>query len=278
MDLDWQPLIDQANNFQNLMQKAQAAGPIQQDAAGMFTHSFPQSLTGGISAGQLALILGSINRTNGHVLMMNTAGSLDAATQPQAEPIAPPADPLASIATGLTTMSRNMACYSNRRAAPAVARTSLRSVATAAAAAPATPGVSIINDILNGLPKVTTTPQDIEDLINGSSGTINWWGWTLTMNETATKGFESLLGSDVPGLLAIVTAIGATCPSLLAAGAIATAVSEGFNAWMKAEDRGTGVVIRGYMWIAPWVGTNTAPPVAAKPAAPAVAGAPGPGH
>jgi hypothetical protein len=122
-------------------------------------------------------------------------------------------------------------------------------------AAPDAKGAAgIIDAVVKGLTNVANTPQDIKTLVAGATASLHWWGWTLSLNETATVALESLLTTDIGGLAAVATALAAISPVLAAVAAIVTAVATGLGAWIKAEDAAKkGVSIHGYLWVGVWV-------------------------
>lgn len=62
-----------------------------------------------------------------------------------------------------------------------------------------------IGTVASELPVVAETPSDIQRIIAGSTATLQWWGWTLKLNEDATTALNSLLTKDIGGLVAIAS-------------------------------------------------------------------------
>jgi hypothetical protein len=116
----------------------------------------------------------------------------------------------------------------------------------------------IIDEVIKGLTTIGTTKADITRFLAGTAATLNWWGWTLVLTQDATEALINLLDNDLPGLLAIATALLASVPELAAIAAILKIVELALVAWIKAEDKDKkGVIINGYLWIAVVVTPNT---------------------
>jgi len=111
-----------------------------------------------------------------------------------------------------------------------------------------------IDAVAKGLTNVAQTPADVRALVAGAAAKLHWWGWTLRLNEAATKALQNLLTTDLGGLAAIATALAAVSAPLAAVAAIVTAVAGGLKAWVAAEDGAQqGVAIHGYLWVGVWV-------------------------
>lgn len=115
---------------------------------------------------------------------------------------------------------------------------------------------STIENAAKGLTAFANTPGDIEALQVGAEATLHWWGWSLKLTDNGTKALDRLLKSDIPGLLAILTALtGANAPFAAAAGIIG-ALSTALDQFVTTGNKGNGVTLSGYAWIVIWVDSN----------------------
>ena len=140
----------------------------------------------------------------------------------------------------------------NKANAAAIATPSAASGVEAAANTP----ITIITNLLKGLPLLLSAPEDIKKFEQGATATLHWWGWTLKMDEDSTKTFEKFLTTDIGGFAAIAAALSAISPPLAAAGAIISAVTTGLDGWVVGADTGKGVTINGYLWVGVYVTGN----------------------
>ena|SRR5215469_13067768 len=143
----------------------------------------------------------------------------------------------------------------------AVTKTNAAAAATPSAASgnstTASTPVEVVTNIFKGLNAITSAPKDIQTMEAGASATLNWWGWSLVLNESATQAFLDLLGNDLADLGTILAAFAAISAPLAAAGAIVAAVSTGLDKWISAADANKkGVTINGYLWVGVWVQGN----------------------
>jgi hypothetical protein len=126
-------------------------------------------------------------------------------------------------------------------------------------AAVATPGLGdILDEVLKGLKVIGTTADDIKTFVNGTTATLKWWGWTISLTEEATLSLIRVLDNDLPSLLTVAAALLTSVPALTAIAAILKIVEVALVAWINAEDKAQhhGVTIHGYLWIAVVVEPN----------------------
>ena len=114
----------------------------------------------------------------------------------------------------------------------------------------ASTSATLIDRILEGIPVIGSTSQDIRDIESGAEATLNWWGWSLNLNESATQAMRRLLNNDLETVAKILMALAAISAPLAAAGAVLKLAAGALAAWISDEDtRHDGVTIAGYLWV-----------------------------
>jgi len=102
---------------------------------------------------------------------------------------------------------------------------------------------NMLESVLQDINKAVADISAVED---GGTATLHWWGWELSLTETATKSFVELLSGDLTKLttaLGIGTVI--VSPPLAGALAIFTIVTGAFATDITNTDtNGNGVTIK----------------------------------
>jgi|HubBroStandDraft_2_1064218.scaffolds.fasta_scaffold196193_1 hypothetical protein len=122
---------------------------------------------------------------------------------------------------------------------------------------------STIQSIMKGINFVGEIGADIAAMEKGGTATLHWWGWEANLNEAATQALDHLLTTDMKDLAVIAAALAAISPVLAAVSGIVSIVSAALEGDVTAADAGSGVVIKGYLW----VGIDVSPAAAAAVAA-----------
>jgi hypothetical protein len=108
---------------------------------------------------------------------------------------------------------------------------------------------STIQNMVKGVTMIAATPGDLKQLEAGATATLQWWGWTLKLNESSTQALSKLLVNDMAGLTALTKALAPISAPLAATNSMVSAVAAGLHTWISKQDHGHGVVIHGYLFV-----------------------------
>jgi hypothetical protein len=158
--------------------------------------------------------------------------------------VSPPTAPYAVVASATAALPPTSAT---------VIQNALTQSNAAKSTSPTPTGTStpVVGSTASDLNIIDSTKDDIDALEKGTVATLQWWGWTLTLTESATQALIRLIQTDFSGLWSIVNAF---CPVLSIFSALEAILTAGLDAWITNEDNAHGGVrIYGYLWIGVWV-------------------------
>jgi hypothetical protein len=118
---------------------------------------------------------------------------------------------------------------------------------------------SLSTDVTDGLNVITDVAgliRNVPILEAGATATLHWWGWTLELTEPATNALVEILGTGAKGLVAVAAALAPASAGLAAVLAIVPVALGALPGLITPKDKGKGVTINFYAWVAPVVTSN----------------------